>query len=67
MLSEEWTKSTWSGNGGNCVEVRKRNGHILVRDTKNRAGGVQAYTPDEWRAFVQGVKFGEFDLDPIKP
>jgi hypothetical protein len=37
---------------------------ILVRDTKNRGRGpVHRYTPEEWRAFITGVRNGEFDLD----
>jgi hypothetical protein len=46
---------------GNCVEVRVGNGVALVRDTKNRNGGVLQFDADEWTAFVSGVKRGEFD------
>ena len=60
-----WRKSSFSGNGGaSCVEVAGHDGMILVRDTKDRGKGpVQRYTPDEWRAFVAGVRNGEFDLN----
>lgn len=60
-----WRKSSFSGNGGaSCVEVADHDGMILVRDTKNHGRGpVHRYTPDEWRAFVAGVRKGEFDLD----
>jgi hypothetical protein len=63
--SHRWRKSSFSGsNGGGCVEVADRDGVILVRDTKdNGRGPVHRYTPDEWRAFVAGVRSGEFDLD----
>ena len=34
---------------------------ILVRDSKNRRAGFLRFTPDEWDAFVGGVRLGEFD------
>lgn len=35
-----------------------------ARDTKDHGRGpVHRYTPDEWRAFIAGVRNGEFDLD----
>ncbi|MFF5209958.1 DUF397 domain-containing protein [Streptosporangium sp. NPDC000396] len=58
-----WTKSTRSSANGNCVEVATLNGgHVGVRDSKDRSGPVLVFTPDEWKAFVGGVKDGEFDL-----
>jgi Domain of unknown function (DUF397) len=60
-----WRKSSYSGNGGaSCVEVADHDGMILVRDTKDHGRGpIHRYTTDEWRAFVAGVRNGEFDLD----
>lgn len=66
LSSARWRKSTYSGNnGGNCVEVgQAADGLILVRDTKDDGKGViHRFTPAEWRAFVAGVRSGEFDLD----
>ncbi|HUK71160.1 MAG TPA: DUF397 domain-containing protein [Streptosporangiaceae bacterium] len=34
---------------------------ILMRDSKNPEGPVLAFTEAEWRAFIAGVKDGEFD------
>ncbi len=34
---------------------------ILMRDSKNPDGPVLAFTEAEWRAFIAGVKDGEFD------
>lgn len=58
-----WKKSSRSGNGGgNCVEVATNlPGLIAVRDSKNPNGAALAFTPSEWRAFLGGVKLGEFD------
>lgn len=60
-----WTKAKASGdNGGSCVEVMRRpDDSVLVRDTKDRGQGpVLSFRPDEWRAFLDGVGKGEFDL-----
>ncbi|MFC4060602.1 DUF397 domain-containing protein [Planomonospora corallina] len=58
-----WHKSSYSGgNGGSCVEVASLSGgRVGVRDSKDRSGPVLVFTPAEWRAFLAGVKSGEFD------
>jgi hypothetical protein len=57
-----WRKSTKSGNNGGCVEVAFLDQDVAVRDTKDRAGPVLIFTNDEWSAFIDGVRRGEFDL-----
>jgi hypothetical protein len=57
-----WRKSTKSGNNGGCVEVAFLNQDVAVRDTKDRTGPVLMFTKDEWAAFIDGVRQGEFDL-----
>ena len=48
--------------GGNCVRVGLLpNGDIAVGDTKNPDNAPQAFSPDEWDAFIEGVKAGTFD------
>jgi hypothetical protein len=56
-----WRKSTHSGNGGGeCVEVARHDGMILVRDTKQRGHGpVHRYTPAAWKAFTTAVRAGK--------
>ncbi len=57
-------KKAGASQGGtqDCVEVaRTADGGRAVRDSKNRDGGTQFYTPTEWAAFLEGVKAGEFD------
>jgi hypothetical protein len=57
-----WVKSSLSFANGNCVEVANlANGEIGVRDSKNSEGPVLRFTPDEWHAFLGGVRNGEFD------
>ena len=63
LTRANWRKSTRSGSSGNCVEVADNlPGVIGVRDSKDPAGPALIFTPDEWAAFVGGVKDGEFDL-----
>ncbi|GGK56834.1 hypothetical protein Ppa06_15000 [Planomonospora parontospora subsp. parontospora] len=59
-----WRKSSRSSdNGGQCVEVADNlPGVVAVRDSKDPDGPKLLFTPAEWRAFVGGVKAGEFDL-----
>ncbi|MEU3166858.1 DUF397 domain-containing protein [Streptosporangium sp. NPDC006930] len=58
-----WRKSSLSGpNGGQCVEVAANlPGAVAVRDSKDPHGPNLLFTPGEWRAFVGGIKSGEFD------
>lgn len=57
-----WTKSSLSFSNGNCVEVASLpDNEVGIRDSKDTAGPVLRFTPDEWHAFVGGVRNGEFD------
>jgi hypothetical protein len=57
-----WVKSSLSNCNGNCVEIAcLANDFIGVRDSKDTAGPVLRFTPDEWHAFLGGGKTGEFD------
>ena len=57
-----WIKSSLSYANGNCVEVASLpGGQIGVRNSRNSAGPVLTFTSDEWRAFLGGVRNGEFD------
>jgi hypothetical protein len=55
-MDPRWRKSSFSGNGGNCVEVGQRAGGVIVRDTENRTGPVLAVSAGAWRRFAEAVK-----------
>jgi hypothetical protein len=57
-----WVKSSLSFSNGNCVEVASLpDGEIGVRNSRDAEGAVLRFTPDEWHAFLGGVRNGEFD------
>jgi len=63
VISQEWKKSSKSGgNGGECVEVRRHDETIQVRDSKDPTGPILQFTAAEWMAFVGGARDGEFDV-----
>jgi hypothetical protein len=52
-----WRKSTYSNNGGSCVEVTSGvPGVVAVRDSKDPDGPALAFTPGQWMAFTGTVK-----------
>ncbi|MDH6135032.1 hypothetical protein P3T37_004442 [Kitasatospora sp. MAA4] len=61
MTPPEWYKSSYSNNGGACVEVAANNpGVVPVRDSKNPEGPTLLFPVGVFAAFVAGVKAGEF-------
>lgn len=63
LTSAEWRKSSYSSNGGNCVEVaRNVPGVVAVRDSKDPDGPALVFTAQEWRAFISGAQAGEFGI-----
>lgn len=51
-----WRKSSYSDNGGECVEVAGQAARVLVRDTQDRGGPVLGFAPIAWRRFADQVK-----------
>ncbi|MGW7384673.1 DUF397 domain-containing protein [Streptomyces sp. NPDC054794] len=52
-----WHKSSYSGGGGDCLEVA--DGHptlIPVRDSKNPGGPKLLFRTGAWSAFVEELK-----------
>ncbi|BDH70095.1 DUF397 domain-containing protein [Streptomyces albidoflavus] len=62
--SLRWFKSSYSSNGGSCVEVAAdlvaSHGVVPVRDSKVQSGPVLALPATSFSAFVAGVKAGDF-------
>lgn len=56
-----WTKARASDQGGNCVQMRVRQGFVEVRDSKARRGPVLRFTTEEFAAWLDGARRGEFD------
>lgn len=63
--SPRWFKSSYSSNGGNCIEVAANlaatHGIVPVRDSKAVDGPVVAVPDTAFAAFVAGVQGGTFD------
>ncbi|MDK1472260.1 DUF397 domain-containing protein [Streptomyces sp. 549] len=61
--SPRWFKSSYSSNGGNCIEVAANfaasRGTVPVRDSKNLAGPVLVFPAGSFASFVASVKVGE--------
>ncbi len=56
-----WVKSSLSYANGDCVEVATLpDGSIGVRHSKDSQGPILRFTSSEWRAFIGGVRNGEF-------
>jgi hypothetical protein len=52
----EWRKSRRSNTQSFCVEISVAPTWTGVRDTKNREGGVLAFSSVTWSAFVLTIK-----------
>ncbi|WP_328867259.1 DUF397 domain-containing protein [Streptomyces sp. NBC_00304] len=62
--SLHWFKSSYSNNGGSCVEWAPAHaaatGTVPVRDSKSLGGPVLDIPAHAFTAFVAGVKVGDF-------
>ncbi|MFF1461533.1 DUF397 domain-containing protein [Streptomyces sp. NPDC058330] len=62
--SPRWFKSSYSNNGGDCIEVAVNlatsRGVVPVRDSKDPRSPVLTVPAAAFTAFVTGVKTGEF-------
>lgn len=65
MVDSRFRISSFCHEGG-CVAVAPDpSGGVRVRSSTDADGPVLAFTPEEWAAFVAGVRNGEFDLDAL--
>jgi hypothetical protein len=59
-MDSNWVRSTKCDNSGpNCAEVTKRNGLVMVRNSRNPEI-VVTFDEGEWAAFTAGAAAGEF-------
>ncbi|MBW8735652.1 MAG: DUF397 domain-containing protein [Streptomyces turgidiscabies] len=66
MSEPQFAKSSYSSNGGDCVEVAANlvpsHGIVPVRDSKNPTGPVLDIPANSFVSFVASVKVGEFGV-----
>jgi hypothetical protein len=55
-----WRKSSFSNPSGNCVEAALVDGGVAVRNSRFPDGPALVFTGPEWKAFLLGVKDGDF-------
>lgn len=51
-MSNEWRTSSYSQNGGQCVQVRERSAAMDVRDSVHPDAGHMTFAASEWAALV---------------
>jgi hypothetical protein len=62
LRGARWWKSGRSSAQGNCVETAKLPGHeVAVRNSRYPQGPALIFSQAEVRAFLEGVKDGDFD------
>jgi hypothetical protein len=55
-----WRRSDYC-NSSSCVEAAVLEDRVLMRDSKVMDGLTLEFSFSEWRAFLNGVRDGEFD------
>ncbi|MEU0358847.1 DUF397 domain-containing protein [Streptomyces cyaneofuscatus] len=62
--SPRWFTSSYSNNGGTCVEVATNlaatRGTVPVRDSKNVSGPALNVSAEVFSSFLAGVRAGDF-------
>lgn len=57
QLERQWRKATYSGNGGgDCITVANSTRAVLVRDSKELAGGTLSFPANAWANFTARLK-----------
>jgi hypothetical protein len=55
-LKRPWRKSSYSGNGGECVETANGDRSVMVRDTKLDRSPALTFSAHDWRRFTASIK-----------
>ncbi len=59
---KDFKKTSWTKeNACLCVEVAIKPEGVAVRNSNDRSKNTVFFTPNEWAAFVKGVKGNEFN------
>ena len=59
-LGTNWRKSSRSSSNGDCVEARKCDDRVELRDSKDRSGPVLSFPASVWQAFINDAKADQF-------
>ncbi|QKG24314.1 DUF397 domain-containing protein [Actinomadura verrucosospora] len=54
--TKRWRKSTYSNNGGSCIEVAALDSTRLIRDSKDPEGPVLAVSFNDWTLLLTFIK-----------
>jgi hypothetical protein len=57
----EWIKASASTASGDCVEMRRKDDRVQIRDSKNPDGAVLTFSGAQIAAWLEGARRGEFD------
>ncbi|MFG2846129.1 DUF397 domain-containing protein [Kitasatospora sp. NPDC048296] len=60
MRNSDWQKSSFSGASNECVELRRADGLVELRES-DQAHTILRTTPTALAALLHGIKAGEFD------
>ncbi|MEU3249936.1 DUF397 domain-containing protein [Streptomyces sp. NPDC006997] len=55
MSTQRWTKSTYSGDSSNCVEIGRAPAAIRIRDSKQAEGPHLTMALCSWAPFIQAL------------
>ncbi|GAB3282481.1 DUF397 domain-containing protein [Kineosporia babensis] len=67
MKSTDWIKSRTSQATGNCIEMRRWDSKVEVRDSKNPFRPLPAADPEAIGVWLMGAKRGEYDQMSVLP
>jgi hypothetical protein len=61
-----WIKSSLSHANGNCVEISDLpGGRVGIRHSRHKDGPFLSIDPQEFHAFLDGIRKGEFNFYPL--